>query len=544
MIAPITATGSTTARSLPDRFADVVNVLDFGADPTGTNPCAYAINAAIASIASTGGKVYLPAGTYLIRGSINISNSNIALFGDGVGVTTISCADPVPYVSGPQYSAIDIRTSSNNNNIYAVTLSNFSINGNISTRQNQKPTPTSNPSSNGIMVLCDSANKIGDVRIENVDSSNNPNAGILLQGYQNGVNDAYKVERTIITGCRTDSNGGTGVSQFKVNNSTITDCIFSNSGKENLTVDVYSNACVIDGNRFFRHLGGTGNIGIDTGDACIISNNFIDCESLTSGVAPYRTGISCNSQLTGAQGDQDVVISGNVILNCVDYGVYEHNDTGLFNTLDGGFSFTGDIAGNAVITGNTFNGNGTDLRIDHGVGPSIVKGNKIQSILINENVANNVRFGAGEIAFKANLSSDQSITLGVTTPTWTLVSMGVIDSRLTSLSSGQILLPTGGLYTFTAKVRVTGLLAAACTYASVGIFSTPTGGSQTLISLFNVNLNSSTPLGGVQEFLLSTTQIVNAGVVGLYFRANATTAATVTVSSVAVDTNFTGSILG
>ena len=31
LIAPLTATGSTTARSLQDRFADVVNVKDFGA---------------------------------------------------------------------------------------------------------------------------------------------------------------------------------------------------------------------------------------------------------------------------------------------------------------------------------------------------------------------------------------------------------------------------------------------------------------------------------------------------------------------------------
>lgn len=58
----VTATGSTTARSLANRFADVVNVLDFGADPTGVSDSTSAFNAAAAKSTT----VIVPKGTFLI----------------------------------------------------------------------------------------------------------------------------------------------------------------------------------------------------------------------------------------------------------------------------------------------------------------------------------------------------------------------------------------------------------------------------------------------------------------------------------------------
>jgi hypothetical protein len=61
----VKSTGSATARSLANRFSDVVNVLDFGADNTGATDCVTAINDAITFAKSKGGSVILfPAGTY------------------------------------------------------------------------------------------------------------------------------------------------------------------------------------------------------------------------------------------------------------------------------------------------------------------------------------------------------------------------------------------------------------------------------------------------------------------------------------------------
>ena len=68
----VTATGSTTPRSLAKRFADTANALDFGADPTGTNDSTAAIQSAINYVISAGGgALYIPDGTYLINTGTN-----------------------------------------------------------------------------------------------------------------------------------------------------------------------------------------------------------------------------------------------------------------------------------------------------------------------------------------------------------------------------------------------------------------------------------------------------------------------------------------
>lgn len=59
--APVLAAESTTARSLAARFADTVNVLDYGADPTGTIDSAPAFRAAMGS----NRRIFVPPGTYL-----------------------------------------------------------------------------------------------------------------------------------------------------------------------------------------------------------------------------------------------------------------------------------------------------------------------------------------------------------------------------------------------------------------------------------------------------------------------------------------------
>jgi hypothetical protein len=65
-LAPVLATGSTTARTLENRFAEVVNVLDFGADPTGLIDSAPAIRSAIASNRT----ILIPSGTYLLNSTV------------------------------------------------------------------------------------------------------------------------------------------------------------------------------------------------------------------------------------------------------------------------------------------------------------------------------------------------------------------------------------------------------------------------------------------------------------------------------------------
>ena len=77
-IAPILATGTTEPRNLQDRFADVVNVKDFGADPTGTTDSTEAFQAACAT-----GKTVFAFGTFLIT-------QQVLVYGELIGVLGLS----------------------------------------------------------------------------------------------------------------------------------------------------------------------------------------------------------------------------------------------------------------------------------------------------------------------------------------------------------------------------------------------------------------------------------------------------------------------
>jgi hypothetical protein len=86
----VTATGTTTSRTLANRFADILNVKDFGAVGDGTTDDTAAIQAAITSAQTSGGRiVFLPNGSYKITSELLISNSGVYLQGEGAGVTKI-----------------------------------------------------------------------------------------------------------------------------------------------------------------------------------------------------------------------------------------------------------------------------------------------------------------------------------------------------------------------------------------------------------------------------------------------------------------------
>jgi hypothetical protein len=80
----VKATGSTTARSSAARAADVINVRDYGAKCDSTTNDTTAFAAAAAAIPSTGGVLYIPAGTCLVKAT-TLLKSNTAVRGDGWG---------------------------------------------------------------------------------------------------------------------------------------------------------------------------------------------------------------------------------------------------------------------------------------------------------------------------------------------------------------------------------------------------------------------------------------------------------------------------
>ena len=95
----VTATGSTTARTLANRFADVVNVKDFGAVGDGVADDTAAIQAAV-NVAGQSKKVYIPSGIYYCSSPI-ISNLATSFSGDGISETTLLFENSDGFIISP-----------------------------------------------------------------------------------------------------------------------------------------------------------------------------------------------------------------------------------------------------------------------------------------------------------------------------------------------------------------------------------------------------------------------------------------------------------
>ena len=97
-----------------------LNVLDYGADPTGATDSATAIQAAI-NAASSGKSVFLPAGTYLIASTITVPYSSFEFYGQGRAVTVLK------FTGTAGGTALLVQGSGQQNKVYA---HDFTIDGN------------------------------------------------------------------------------------------------------------------------------------------------------------------------------------------------------------------------------------------------------------------------------------------------------------------------------------------------------------------------------------------------------------------------------
>lgn len=78
---PVIAEGTDAPRVLKNRFADVVNVKDFGAVGDGVTDDTNAIQAAL----NTGRSVHIPSGVYVCSSELYVINSGQRIVGDGMG---------------------------------------------------------------------------------------------------------------------------------------------------------------------------------------------------------------------------------------------------------------------------------------------------------------------------------------------------------------------------------------------------------------------------------------------------------------------------
>jgi Pectate lyase superfamily protein len=90
-----------------------INVVSYGADPSGAADSTSAIQAAIKALPATGGVIYLPAGTYKVTGTLTCTTVPAYFLGDGAWATVLAFSgtgdcvriyDPTTYSSRTSYS--------------------------------------------------------------------------------------------------------------------------------------------------------------------------------------------------------------------------------------------------------------------------------------------------------------------------------------------------------------------------------------------------------------------------------------------------------
>jgi hypothetical protein len=110
----VTATGSTTPRLIANRFADIVNVRDFGAVGDGVVNDSPAIQAALTyALTKTTSALYVPAGTYLLNARLTgalISDQRLRIYGDGMyaSLLLVNNVDGGISLTGPRNAEVEM----------------------------------------------------------------------------------------------------------------------------------------------------------------------------------------------------------------------------------------------------------------------------------------------------------------------------------------------------------------------------------------------------------------------------------------------------
>lgn len=81
----VQAAGSVVARALKDRFAEVIDLKDFGAKGDGVTDDTASVQAALNAVPAGGGELFAPTGVYKITSTLQVKQQNTAIVGPGGG---------------------------------------------------------------------------------------------------------------------------------------------------------------------------------------------------------------------------------------------------------------------------------------------------------------------------------------------------------------------------------------------------------------------------------------------------------------------------
>ena len=348
-------------------MADVRDVRDYGADPTGTHESAAAIQAALNSAARAGGVVLVPAGVYII-GQILQIGSGVTLQGDGMGVTTIRAASGFsPTQVGGLYglTALVVAGNAGGSNI---AISSLTFDG------NQANIPSFPGWANEGDSHCLDLRNVDNLQINGIEIINAIRYSLfavqcthsrvsscrIISGRESLASGRTQQDGIHLSGCRwcvvTDNNVDTGgtagvgddaiclqalTSGQPVTDITVTGNVLR-SGARGITLVPYLDSIrnvTITGNDIY----GTQDDGIlfnvtSSGPTCsnitLMGNTFAD-------IAMSGNGHGVNLQSIATSGFRDVVISGNTFsgfANTTGFGIYAGMGSGLLiqgNNFDG-----------------------------------------------------------------------------------------------------------------------------------------------------------------------------------------------------------------
>jgi len=373
----VTATGSTTPRTLANRFADVVNVKDFGATGDGTTDDAGSIQAAINYCFSNGGgAVFLPKGNYKTLSTLIFKN-NIVYYGEGQSSTLIT-------YSGTS-DAVQVNNPSNSSTYANISVRDIGIICTI--RTNKK----SSFADNGSALLT----------FHNVTMYGNDHGLILDQSELVDVTECYFSVVNGGTSCVWLVNGPdrtAGNSFGYTNRISFRSCYFDKTINSSYTNGLFGviddggishvfSACNFEGPATaMRFCGGNG---ITVNDQCEIEGNttqvFLMSSSTyynTSGATLQNINInieecnilsgSINLVTFGTGSVRDFAFSKNSIMSDVGNGLFANSGAGVSNWF--GFSNTQFGAGYSTdsILGNYF----STLTITSSTGTLTVNGSQ------------------------------------------------------------------------------------------------------------------------------------------------------------------------
>jgi hypothetical protein len=376
----VKATGSTTARSLANRFADVVNVNDFGADPTGVVDSSPAIQTAINSGAKS---IFIPKGKYTCNSKItytfspsatgpsNNKNSidNIKIFGDGKN------SDGLEFVASSFQHTVDLEqftvTTGRTNGGIGIHLRNtFAFFGSFTAQHIIRSVSVRGGDGYGESYYWTTGIKVYNMTAVSFDDCEL--YGPLLSTTANTFGTGVFIESTRTPGTGTSTEPGCGTSYNFVNCNIVFQgqgivlgnlCQALKVGTGTAILNGYDGIVVPAGLEEIRQICVTGAEISVNGTAILVKTAASGCDITGNyiAVATGKNGIQLETN-TGAPNGGGTVISGNTfnaLSGTPGDGVYINTS---FNPI--------------AVTGNTFNGLATGIELASSAGNVKISGNK------------------------------------------------------------------------------------------------------------------------------------------------------------------------